>query len=830
MQLHVAWSRGNERNANYPRTFTVSDLDSLRQAVQCDHIAASMRNDRRSNENFISADCIMLDLDNTHSSDPAEWKTLEDIEETFPDVSFYAIRSRNYMKPKKKTDRKTGQEVFEEPREKYHLYFPLSGTADYEQYKKIILSAAGLFPYFDAAAVDGAHFFYGVEDPQGEYIEGDQNIDEYLQTVPAEQIRQSITEYAQQIECGTDDLQKTLKKLYEFFEIRQPATKTETQPETLPGSLDWIAEAEKQARIEWLEKWAADHDIELGTRYEMNTLNHPEATAICVSCPWEDEHSGGEWPENESVIIVDITGKLSFLCRHSHGYRYGWKEYRAKVEAAHPSKSAQAIEAGWTEHREITAEQQERYKAAAEAVTQAAADQTPSTAAISAEEWAEKGYYAAEITADPGRADKAQTVTAIGYEEYRRNVEKVETAKGWKITKQHFLLETDYFPGLLTYDAAVEIFQKADETHIELKSFPELSKMAKIHTHDSVVLAADTGAGKSSLAINFLNDLNDDYPVLYFNLEMDGLTILRRLVAIRTGIELDQIEGYQQDEKTAETVNAALKAITSRKPLQVLQNVYSVEDIENTIKQATEGRTAPTIVIVDHSLLVTTKTKTRSRYERFTLISEELRRISRQQNIIMFVLLQQSREGKKDENEPPKNDSLKESGSWENDATHICFLWYDPANRRKKLLLTKNRGGSAGEVTLDYYPRTQTYRETRQKPGSGLVVDLPKRKKTKRDKKREQLETAYQEALRTTNGQPTLRDIAEAADVTTKTIMAWAREYGGIIINGQQIDPAGISDSVEYTGFVRLSESEDADRLEAFGEDQPADKPVRRRL
>ena len=77
-----------------------------------------------------------------------------------------------------------------------------------------------------------------------------------------------------------------------------------------------------------------------------------------------------------------------------------------------------------------------------------------------------------------------------------------------------------------------------------------------------MVIAADTGVGKSSLAINFLNDLNADYPCIYLNLEMDVIDVLRRLAAIHSGIEIDRIEGYKNDEKTAAAVNITLQAIT----------------------------------------------------------------------------------------------------------------------------------------------------------------------------------------------------------------------------------------------------------------------------
>lgn len=278
--------------------------------------------------------------------------------------------------------------------------------------------------------------------------------------------------------------------------------------------------------------------------------------------------------------------------------------------------------------------------------------------------------------------------------------------------------------GLLTLERAISILEAVDDHYLEMPHFKTFCDMVKLKTHDTIVIAADTGAGKSSLALNFLHELQDRYPALYINLEMDEATILQRLVAIHTGIELDEIEGYKHDENTRSKVNAALQEITARKEIRLIADVYDLAEIEKQIQAATAGRTEPTIVFVDTGLLVTTANKSASRYERFTQISEELRRISRLNNIIMFVLLQQNREGKKDEKKEPSNSSLKESGSWENDATKIIFLWYNDKTQSKELAITKNRSGKTGSIKLNYSPHTQTYSEVKD-----IVINALQRKR-----------------------------------------------------------------------------------------------------
>ena len=423
---------------------------------------------------------------------------------------------------------------------------------------------------------------------------------------------------------------------------------------------------------------------------------------------------------------------------------------------------------------------------------------------------------------------QALNVRAIVYnvagEYHDANDALVADEEGFKQRIADAIKETqrEYLPtGTLTFERALEIFETANDKFVTMPKFQEFCKRAKIKLHDSVVIAADTGAGKSSLAINFIDNLNDDYPVMYFNLEMDELTILRRLVSIRTGIELDRIEGYKHDERTAAAVNSALRVLTGRKPLQIIQDKYNIKDIETEIKQTTAGRDDPTIVVIDHSLLVTTK-ESYSRYERFTQISEELRRISRLNNVIMFVLLQQNREGKADDNKRPTNSSLKESGSWENDATHILFLWYDPQARTKKIIMTKNRAGAPGEFSLEYYPTTQYYKESRDQIDNTSTATNARQ--NKRNRERGQLQAWYEEAYTATGGNVTLYDMAEAAGTTTAVIKRRLKEYGGYIVEGEQYDAAGMDTDVEQAQFIRMTIGE----APAFDDDPKPATPQKR--
>lgn len=153
--LYLSDQRGNSHVAVYPYRFSVKSVEDMGQAVAYDHVCAEYRNNHRRIKNFISSDCLPVDLDNSHSDDPAEWKSLEDVQAAFPGVEFWAVESRNHMKPK---DGKA-------PRPKYHIYFPIHPVDDAAAYANLKKRVIACFPRFDTMAADPARLFYGVECP-----------------------------------------------------------------------------------------------------------------------------------------------------------------------------------------------------------------------------------------------------------------------------------------------------------------------------------------------------------------------------------------------------------------------------------------------------------------------------------------------------------------------------------------------------------------------------------------------------------------------------------------------------------------------------------------
>lgn len=173
MELYYSVVRGNASNTKYPQRMEVNSSEDLEKVVCYDHVCAKYVGGHRKNDNFISADCSMFDVDNIDSDDPDKWITPDMVCTAFPDVPFYVSYSRNNMKEK------NGKA----PRPKFHVYFPDKICTVRKSYEDLKDRVCRYFPAFDQNAKDSARLFYGVENPVIKFFDGGVLLSDFMETV-----------------------------------------------------------------------------------------------------------------------------------------------------------------------------------------------------------------------------------------------------------------------------------------------------------------------------------------------------------------------------------------------------------------------------------------------------------------------------------------------------------------------------------------------------------------------------------------------------------------------------------------------------------------------
>lgn len=182
--LSVADVRGQKTNISYPNVKEIRNEDELKEALKFDHVAGRLKNNHRSDKDFISCNALIMDCDNDEfekerikKGDPLrensnEWIMPEDLAKRFNGICFYICYSKSHNKMKDDFS----------PRPRFHIYFPLkteiTEAKEVKLLKEIILR---LCPELDDGAKDATRFIFGVENPDVRFFDGEKCIDEILQ-------------------------------------------------------------------------------------------------------------------------------------------------------------------------------------------------------------------------------------------------------------------------------------------------------------------------------------------------------------------------------------------------------------------------------------------------------------------------------------------------------------------------------------------------------------------------------------------------------------------------------------------------------------------------
>lgn len=170
--IYYANNKNDKNNVYYKNKVIVTNSESMESVVEFDHVGATYKDNRRSVDNFIESDVIIMDSDNDHSENPDDWITPKKLRDKIPDVPFIAVSSKSNMKTKGNFS----------ARPRHHFYFPTAKLiTDSTEYSNLKRRLQTKFPFFDKNALDSARFIFASENPTIELFEGTTMIDVALQ-------------------------------------------------------------------------------------------------------------------------------------------------------------------------------------------------------------------------------------------------------------------------------------------------------------------------------------------------------------------------------------------------------------------------------------------------------------------------------------------------------------------------------------------------------------------------------------------------------------------------------------------------------------------------
>jgi replicative DNA helicase len=237
-----------------------------------------------------------------------------------------------------------------------------------------------------------------------------------------------------------------------------------------------------------------------------------------------------------------------------------------------------------------------------------------------------------------------------------------------------------------------------------------------------VILAARPSMGKSALMANFAENaaLGTQKAVALFSLEMSESELAQRFIASQASIKGDDLrKGRVPASRWGKIMEASNRLAKS--PLFIDDSSdLSVLDVRakarRLLQQHDDGLG---LIVIDYLQLMRGDGRTDNRVEQIGQISRGLKTLARELECPVIALSQLNRGVEQRTDKKPVLSDLRESGSIEQDADLVMFIYrdeyYDKESEREgiaDLIISKHRNGGLGDVELTFqkeYPRFMSY-------------------------------------------------------------------------------------------------------------------------
>jgi replicative DNA helicase len=227
---------------------------------------------------------------------------------------------------------------------------------------------------------------------------------------------------------------------------------------------------------------------------------------------------------------------------------------------------------------------------------------------------------------------------------------------------------------------------------------------------DLIIIAARPGVGKSSfmLSIAYNAVINDNRCVALFSLEMSKKQLILRLISMHAHVDTHRLRNKQIHDEEWERIMQARKVLaTDRLWIDETAGISMTALRSKALRLC--SRQKVDCIIVDYLQLMKASGKHDNRVQEIAEITAGLKGLAKELNIPVVALAQLSRAVEGRQVKVPQLSDLRESGSIENDADVVMFIYrdelYNPDSERKGLadiIIAKHRNGPTGEVTLGF--------------------------------------------------------------------------------------------------------------------------------
>jgi replicative DNA helicase len=267
-------------------------------------------------------------------------------------------------------------------------------------------------------------------------------------------------------------------------------------------------------------------------------------------------------------------------------------------------------------------------------------------------------------------------------------------------------------------DVLMEVFEKVEFLYSNKggptgipSGFIDLDKMtAGFQRSDLIIVAARPSVGKTAFALNIAQNVGvrAKETVAIFSLEMGAAQLVQRMVCAEANVDATRMRTGNLEGDDWEKLTMAIGALAEA-------NIYiddspsvTVADIRAKCRRLKQERGLG-MILIDYLQLIHGRGKGDNRQQEVSEISRTLKQIARELNVPVIALSQLSRGVEQRQDKRPMMSDLRESGSIEQDADIVAFLYrddyYDKESEKKnviEIILAKQRNGPVGTVELAF--------------------------------------------------------------------------------------------------------------------------------
>ncbi len=228
-----------------------------------------------------------------------------------------------------------------------------------------------------------------------------------------------------------------------------------------------------------------------------------------------------------------------------------------------------------------------------------------------------------------------------------------------------------------------------------------------------IIVGARPAMGKTSFALNIATFVAMDagLPVLLFSLEMSQLEISQRILCSESRVDSKNVRSGRLREEDWSRINHGVGRLAEA-PLWIDDNPgISVMEIRAKARRLTSRVGKLGVVIVDYLQLMTGRSTAESRQVEVSEISRGLKILARELDTPVIGLSQLSRALESRQDKRPMLSDLRESGSLEQDADVVAFIYrdevYNPESSEigtAEIIVAKHRNGPTGTTRLAFIP------------------------------------------------------------------------------------------------------------------------------